>query len=637
MNKSNETNRSMKLWYWCIAVLLLQSVHLMAQRPVSSFPSPNTIQSSPSNDTSRVRVIYSEKLIGTLVNNERIKTLVGNVQLQQEDVKLRCDSAVVIGNDVEAHGNVVIIQSDTVKIFADSAYYWGNIKKSTLVGEVVLTDGKATLFTDKLDYDMSTKIATYKTGAILENENTRLTSQRGYYYTKQNIAHFGGNVVVADPEFSLKADTLMVDTDKNISYFLGPTDILTKDKEQIYTENGFYDPNNEYAEFTERPRFKGEDGFAKSNKMRYIGKQDEIHLEGDAYFKNDNQEAEADTIIYNTALKQFSSKGVTTIQEEGRSIIADRSFYDDSLDVAVFVGNVCISDSNQIICADSIRYNEANKEGQAFGNVVSRDTVEKVTLECERLDYNDSTSFVVATGRPLMTSLINGDSLSLSADTLISYSTDTLNFADSMRLVIAFRQVRVFKSDFQAVCDSLVYSTNDSLFQFFIDPVLWSDTSQFTGVLISALLKNEKINQIRLDEKAFLINSTDEIYFNQIKGREIVAHFKNDSIRTMNVDGSGETVYYILDDNDAYVTANKTVCGKMKVIFQNNELKDILFYGQPSGQTHPIEKITPKTLQMEGFSWRIQERPKSKDDLRLLPNAPTVLVKKEKESISNKK
>lgn len=613
-----KTNRNLKLYKYIflIAILLISGLDLIAQPPAKTNPS---IKTGKKEDTTKVYIIFSEKLIGREDGGQRIKTLVGNVQLQQKDVKMRCDSAIVIGNDVEAYGNVIIVQSDTVQIFSDSLFYYGDARESILVGNVVLTDGKAKLFTDRLDYDLNTKIATYNSGAILENEKTRLSSKRGYYYTEQNLAYFGGNVVVSDPEFSLKADTLKVDTDKNISYFIGPTDILTKNKEQIYSEEGFYDPSFEYAEFTKRPRFKSKDGFAKAKKIRYVGSEDKVFLEGEAYFKNDKQVVESDTIIYNTTLKQFSSRGLTSIQEKGRQILADNSFYDEKLEVAVFVGNVCISDSNKIICADSIRYSEANKVGEAFGNVISRDTVENITLECEQLFYNDSTSYVRAFGRPLMTSLINEDSLFLAADTLVTYSLDTINFSDSMQILIAINDVRVYKSDFQAVCDSLVYNTIDSIFQFFKDPVVWSDTSQFTGDTIDVILKNGGIHQVFLKRKAFLINSTDEVYFNQIKGREIIANFENDSIRTMNVNGNGETIYYIQDAQKAYITANKTICSEMLITFQNNELQDILFYKMPKGQTFPMKKMEKNPIELEDFKWRIKERPRSKEDLRDLP------------------
>ena len=590
------------------------------QRPSSSLPAsqPSPNDENQDIDTSKVEILYAENLVGRLEGDLRVKTLIGNVQLRQDDVEMRCDSAVIVGNDVSAYGDVIIQQGDSVQIFADSAYYFGDERKSILIGETVLTDGKATLYTERLDYDMNTKIAIYKSGAVLENENTKLYSERGYYYTQTNLAYFGGDVTIEDPEFSLKADTLKLDTDKNISYFIGSTDLLTKDGERIYCENGFYDSQKEYAEFEERARFQSEDGFAKAKKIKYDGKNDKIILEGDAYFKNEEQTAESDLIVYDTARKQFSTDGVTTIQDEGRVIVSDKSFYDDSTNVAVFVGNVCISDSNQIICADSIRYNEESRVGKAFGNVVSRDTVENIMVECERMDYSDSTSYVIATGRPLMTSLVEDDTLFLAADTLYSFSRDTVNF-DSLRVIVAQENVRLYKSNFQAICDSLVYDSADSLFQLFYDPVLWSDTSQFTADVVSIFLADEKIDKIELDQKAFLINSSDEVYFNQVKGRTISAHFEEDTLRTMLVNGNGETLYFVQDDAKAYITANKTECSNMKLYFKENQVQDIFFYGQPKGKAHPMEGIQVKALEINGFQWRMDERPKSKDDLKIVP------------------
>ena len=597
---------------------LFLGITAIGQRPTSSFPSSPSSGENQDTDTSKVEIIYADHLIGRLDGNLRVKTLVGRVRLKQDDVKMRCDSAVIMGNDVSAYGNVQIEQGDSVKIFADSAYYFGDARESILIGKTVLTDGKATLYTDRLDYDMNTKIAIYKSGAVLENEETRLYSERGYYYTQENLAYFGGDVTIEDPEFSLKADTLKLDTDKNISYFIGATDLLTKDGERIYCESGFYDSQKQYAEFEDRARFQSEDGFAKAKKIKYDGKNDKVILEGDAYFKSEEQTAESDLIVYDTARKQFSTDGITTIKDEGRVIVSEKSFYDDSTNVAVFVGNVCISDSNQIICADSIRYNEADKIGKAFGNVVSRDTVENITVECERMDYNDSTSYVIATGRPLMTSLVEDDTLFLAADTLYSFSRDTVSF-DSLRVIVAQKNVRLYKSNFQAICDSLVYDSADSIFQLFYDPVLWSDTSQFTADVVSIFLADEKIDRIELNQKAFLINSSDEVYFNQVKGRTISAHFEEDTLRTMLVNGNGETLYFVQDDAKAYITANKTECSNMKLYFKENQVQDIFFYGQPKGKAHPMEGIQVKALEINGFQWRMDERPKSKDDLKIVP------------------
>lgn len=589
---------------------LLYAAPLLGQPPTSR-PLP---PSDP--DTLKVNILFSESLKGIQEGGILRRTLVGNVQLQQKDVKMRCDSAVIINNDVKAYGNIVITQADTVQIFADSAYYFGDIRQVTLLQDVVLSDGNAQLFTPTLDYDLNTRVAVYQQGAILQNRDTRLSSQRGYYYTRLNQAYFGGDVVVADPEFSLEADTLNINTATNVTTFLGPTDILTRNQEQIYCESGYYDPTAKRASFRTRPRFKSDNGLARALAIDYNGQREEVTLAGEARFKNATQNVAADTITYNTRSKQFGTAGPTLITEPGRSIVAASSFYDDSTSTAVFVGAVCISDSTRIICADSIRYQEELRQGYAYGNVVSRDTAENITLTGAFLAYNDSLKTALAHGNPLLWTLLDGDTLYLAADTLRSFTRDTIPTDSSQQVTLAYRDVRVFSSDFQAVCDSLVYDREEQQITFLQSPYLWSDTSQFSGDTIVAYLVDDKLHEAHILQRAFLLNSPDEVYFNQVKGRTIIAYFDNDTLQRMRVQGNGEALYYILDDARAYIGANKTVCARMLIEFQHNEVQDIYFYTQPQGEIVPMRKITsPDALQFEGFRWNVGARPLSPDDL----------------------
>lgn len=589
----------------------LYALPLTAQPPASR---PTT---TPPADTLKVNILFSEVLKGVQEPNGLLRrTLVGNVQLQQKDVKMRCDSAVLLNNDVRAYGNIVITQADTIRIFADSAYYFGNERRVTLLQDVVLSDGKAQLFTPTLDYDLNTRIAVYQQGAILQNRDTRLSSQRGYYYTRLDMAYFGGDVVLADPEFSLRADTLSINTATNVTTFLGPTDILTRNQEQIYCESGYYAPTAQRASFRTRPRFKSDDGLARAQVIDYDGAREEVTLAGDARFKNATQNVTSDTITYNTRTRQFGTAGPTVITEPGRSIVAQRSFYDDSTSTAVFVGAVCISDSTRIICADSIRYQETLQLGHAYGNVISRDTVENITLTSDFLAYNDSLKTALAHGQPLLSTLLEGDTLYLAADTLRSFTRDTIPTDSSQQVTLAYRDVRIFSRDFQGVCDSLVYDREAERITFLQSPYLWSDTSQFSGDTIVAYLVDDKLHEAHILQRAFLLNSPDEVYFNQVKGRTIVAYFDNDTLQRMTVQGNGEALYYLLDEDRAYIGANKTVCARMLIEFKANEVQDVYFYTEPQGEIIPMRKIaSPAALQLEGFKWNAEVRPRSPEDL----------------------
>ena len=118
-----------------------------------------------------------------------------------------------------------------------------------------------------------------------------------------------------------------------------------------------------------------------------------------------------------------------------------------------------------------------------------------------------------------------------------------------------------------------------------------------------------------MNQNAFILNSADEILYNQMKGKEITAFFKEGEIDRMLIKGNATSIYYALDDFKAYIGVNDTQCSSMLLRFGNNAINDIVFYDNPKATFHPIQKINPEELKLEGFNWRIGERPSSVNDL----------------------
>ncbi len=624
---------SRALQFALFAILLLISTTAHAQIGI---PEP------PPRDTSKntIKIENADSMEYMEVNDEAQKHLVGNVVLDQDGVKMFADSMVVVEQDVRAFGNIVIEQ-DSVTVYANRLKYSGQSRKTTLYDEVVLSDGKQKLFTDKLDYNLDTKIGEYHTGATLEGENTNLKSTHGYYHTETKQAYFKGNVEVVDSNFALTADTLHYDTEKQISYFHGPTNIETDDK-KIYCEAGFYNSAENYAEFEQNVKFKGENQYATSDKIIYDGDKDEVYFEGktnfqdenriiesgDAYydserkisqFRNNVKIADSTQVIYADSLDYYEEReftkawGDVVIQSRERDIWADSLQYDEKKGTGIAWGEVVMIDSTQSIWADQIEYGNDQSNATAEGKVLIINREQEVIIDCERATYNDSTAYIHATGRPLMRTLVDADTLYLAADTLRSFKPDP---QQDERTLIAVQNVRVYKSDFQAVSDSLVYSTVDSVFQFYDDPVVWSDTSQFSADTILIFQRNNEVQKINLDGNAFIINVTDDSYYNQIKGKNIYTKFDSNEVRLMDVKGNGQTIYYIRDDKNAYIGVNKTACSDMLIYFGDNTVEQIKFYKQPDANITPMRQANHSTLRLDGFNWSEKERPKSPFDVR---------------------
>lgn len=568
----------------------------------------------------QVTVDYADVFENFQEGKDIIQKLRGNVELRQDSIYMYCDSATITNNTyVVAKGNVVIQQGDTTSVFADSLVYWGDLKQASLFGNVALVNNTQKLFTNRLDYDLTTKTATYFEGATLTNNETQLSSKRGYYYVRNNEVYFRDSVVVIDPEFKLRSDTLKFNTETRTVFFLGPTLIVT-DSSKVYCEDGFYDTQNNLAEFRENAQYaRGAAQQATAEVIRYDGKNEIYTLEGDARFTDNNQEAIANTIRYEERNDKYFLSGNASYRDSTRNIQAEEIIYDRKNELYSTQGRSRISDPPQILEADAVAYTEGSGFGVASGNIIWQDTSANLTILCDRADYNRQTNYLKATGgqrgRPLLITEVDQDSLFLSSDTLEAVQTvDTLS-KDTIRTLFAYYRVRIYKSNLQAICDSLSYSSIDSTFRLYDDPVIWSDTSQFVADTVDMQLRNDQIDRIFLRNNAFIVNSSDEIFFNQIKGRDITAFFEENELRRMNVQGNAESVYYAKDDVGAYIGVNKIICSEMLMYFGNNNIDQIRFYAQPKASLTPMKQANHEEMKMPGFSWEVRKRPQNRDDV----------------------
>ena len=626
---------------------------------------------------------------------EDIQKLLGHVLMKQDSVFISCDSAIIVnGVYVYAYSHVIIQQGDSLTIFSNQAEYDGLTKLSNLTGDVVLDNNGQRLFTNRLDYDVAHKIATYKNGATLANDSTQLTSKKGIYYVKQHEIYFEDDVKVVDAKFKLKADTLKYNTESKTIFFHGPT-LITTDSSKIYCEAGFYDTNNNVAKFAKNAQYTKGLQEAEADTIRYEAATKLYTLDGKARVQDTTRLALADYIQYNEQQDTLFMRGQAKYQEKKQDITSEVIRYNRKTSTFATRGRSKISNPPQILQADQVDFGDQTGVGLATGNVFWQDTSGKVSIECAKALYNKDTDYLKASGgikgRPEMISLVDQDSMFLSADTLISFrpivqskakqdsiarakkivedrnngigllvyrdtvsaeahqkmatlrmvaKIDSLTYIptlqdaakkrrsntaiakrdtiqkDSNRILLAYHNVRIYKKNFQAVSDSLAYSSLDSLFTFYKKPVIWSDTSQFTADTLKVLLSNKKIDRILMRSNALIINQTDGEYYNQIKGRNIVARFYDGSLRRMDSYGNAEVVYYIKDDKGAYVGVNKTSCSEMVIrIDPGNQIRKITFITTPKAVLTPMRKADHEKLKLGGFRWETEQRPKTRADI----------------------
>jgi hypothetical protein len=177
--------------------------------------------------------------------------------------------------------------------------------------------------------------------------------------------------------------------------------------------------------------------------------------------------------------------------------------------------------------------------------------------------------------------------------------------------------VRIFSDSLQGVCDSLAYSTFDSVFRFFRDPILWARESQVSGDTILLYTRNRKPDRLLVLEKGFSVNKTPESFFNQIRGNTLNGHFLDGSIDYLRAKGNAESLYYLQDEDSSYFGLNYAKADAISMYFSNRELKRVSWVNGVEGTTYPIRQIPEEKRRLRDFQWQEMKRPKTRYELFL--------------------
>jgi lipopolysaccharide export system protein LptA len=276
--------RYMRLFYGLLLTGLLLNPGLMnAQIPVQA---PVTTTSSAEDTLVTVEILPGvRKLEMRKVNDStQLQILAGNVKLKQGTSLFWCDSCVINNNTntFEAWGNVHINDSDTTDIYSSHLLYLIKKKLAYLDGGVKLTDGKGTLTTPDLEYDMQTSIGIYKHGGRVEKDKTVLTSREGYYYADLKDVYFKQQVELKDPSTYLKTDSLLYNTETSIARFIAETFIRDSSGRIVETKDGYYNLKTGKAEFGRNPIVRDKGIFATGNEMMNDDSLGVVQIRGNA-------------------------------------------------------------------------------------------------------------------------------------------------------------------------------------------------------------------------------------------------------------------------------------------------------------------------------------------------------------------
>lgn len=200
----------------------------------------------------------------------------GQVHVFHDGIDMWCDQAVLYGkeNFVEAYGNVIMKQGDTIQLVAKYAEYSGKTKLAFVKGEVVLTEPSSTLTTEKLYFDRAKQEAYYNDfGQVVRDSSGTITSTVGRYYMNAKKYRFLNTVKLVNPEYVLTTNQLDFYSETGHAYMYGPSKIVGETS-TIYCERGFYDTNNDTGYFIKNSKIDYDNREVKGDSMYFDRKRD---------------------------------------------------------------------------------------------------------------------------------------------------------------------------------------------------------------------------------------------------------------------------------------------------------------------------------------------------------------------------
>ncbi|WP_432709750.1 OstA-like protein [Pedobacter sp.] len=621
----------------------------------------------------RTKIFLDRFEWGKVDNKTKISYLRKPV-FRHENAILTCDSAVYYEdrNVFEAFNNVHINQADTLNIYSDRLNYNGNTKLAHLTSNVRMLDQGSVLTTNVLDYNLGTRIGTYVNGGKIVNKDVTLTSKNGYYFANTRDAFFRYNVVVVTPQTTITSDTLRYNTLTNWTYFYGPTNIKGKE-DNLYTENGAYNTKTEYAYFGKKNLYTSGSKSLKGDSLYYDGvagygkavrnivfrdTTDKTSMYGQLgyYYKADQRTVVTknayvglgtnDSLLVN-GTKQPDSLWLGADTLETRIVlektlkllplpIITKDNEVDSEDAAVRGANVRASNAaaeakltdslgkidpkKVTVNRDSLNTDSGKQQLAAkipptiIKDSLTADTLKKV-VQNEAVGKVDSLQKKIAP-KPLVKAK-DSALVKTTGKTTAQLKDTVINAADTVkaRVIKAYHNVKVFKSNLQARADSLFYTSADSTLRWYDNPILWAEGSQQTGDTIYLQLRNKKINSVQVIQNAFTANVyKDSTRFNQIKGKLMTGFFTDGKLNRLYVDGNAESVYFTKTDSGDYKEMNRTISSRIKIIFKNDEISEIVPIKDVEGSVTPIQDVKGEVI-LTGFVWKPELRPKSKLDI----------------------
>jgi lipopolysaccharide export system protein LptA len=447
-----------------------------------------------------------------------------------------------------------------------------------------------------------------------------------YFYEKTNSFDAYQNVhIIVNDSVEIFSDLLNYDGNARFAEFFDNVKLMD-DSTTLYTEYLTYDRNQHLAAYPDSATTVRGDKTLISCVGYYRDDLKELSFFENVEVTSPKYQMFTDTLYYNTDIEKMWFLGPTTIINKENILDGEHGYYLVNEDVVLLDKRPYLHNETQCMWSDSIHYDRNRGLAKAFSHVDMIDTSYKVIMRGNYIELWERKNFSFATDSAYAISYDGGDSLYIHGDTLFMHFDKQ---KEEVEKLIARRNVRFFKSDMQGKCDTLTYLKADSIIRMRVNPVLWAEDNQLTGIDIDIKTNGESIDWVLQKGNAFIISKDSIEGYNQIKGTDILSHFTDGNIQRVNVDGdNAETLYWIRDDDGGVIGIDVSKSATMVIEMKHNSVSAIKGYRDISETMYPESDLKEDARHLQGFKWHDEARPKDKDDIfrraeAVMPQTPS--------------
>lgn len=461
------------------------------------------------------------------------------------------------------------------------------------------------------DQDINSDCQVLRNNVIFRHENTRLYCDMANFYEQENrIDAFGNIRIVQGDSLKIYGDVLYYNGNTHLAKIRRNVRVLNRTA-LLTTDSLDFDQSKSIAYYYNGGKIVDKETTITSQKGELWTKTDVTYFKQNVNLRGKNYTLKTENLKFDNKNKTSIFISPTNIlYDEKTKIYTEDGWYNTNTENAQLMKNSHIKhEDGKFIKADTIFYNKKEGKAIARSHVDVLDSAKQISVRGKYGNFRENGKYGIVRDSAYAIEHSNKDSLFLHADTLRTEEDSTF------QKIYAIGNVRFYRLDLQGKCDTLIYSTRDSILNMYEQPVIWSDSAQLCGEFMQIFQKNQKADHVLVTGWALGVIQVDSTRFNQIEGKSLKAYLKENKLDKIDVLGNAKTVYYPREDDGSIVGVNKAESVNLTAYMKERKFDKIVMKPSSTGTLYPEDQIEEEQKFLKKFIWLESIRPKNKQDI----------------------